>query len=168
MHGLYVFSVWLHILAASVWLGGMIFFAAVIVPAMRNDSLREKMGALVHELGVRFRTVGWTCLVLLLVTGLFNLHYRGMLDQLLEASFWGTSFGHLLGIKLVLFAIILAISGVHDFFVGPRASELLERDPNDPRAERMRKAASRFGRANLLLGLAAVALAVTLVRGIGW
>lgn len=168
MHGLYVFSVWLHILAASVWLGGMVFFAAVIVPVMRHDALREKMGALVHELGVRFRTVGWTCLVLLLATGLFNLHYRGLLDDLFDARFWGTSFGHLLGIKLALFGVILTISAVHDFFVGPRASELLERDPSDPRAERLRKAASRFGRANLLLGLAAVALAVTLVRGTGW
>ncbi|MFW5920697.1 MAG: hypothetical protein ACOCUS_02565, partial [Polyangiales bacterium] len=64
--------------------------------------------------------------------------------------------------------IVLAISGVHDFFVGPRATELLEKNPNDPRADRMRKAASRFGRANLLLGLAVVALAVGLVRGIGW
>lgn len=168
MHGLYVFSVWLHILAASVWLGGMVFFAAVIVPVMRNDALREKVGALVHELGVRFRTVGWTCLVLLLVTGLYNLHYRGLLDDLLTTSFWGTSFGQILAIKLVLFGVVLTISGVHDFFIGPRATELLQKDPNDPRAQRMRKAASRFGRANLLLGLAVVALAVTLVRGAVW
>lgn len=168
MHGLYVLSVWLHILAASVWVGGMVFFAAVLVPMLRSPKLSDQVGALVHELGVRFRTVGWACLLLLIATGLYNLHHRAMLDDLLTASFWATPFGQTLGIKLVLVGIVLAISGIHDFYVGPRATQLLRQDPTDPAAQKFRKAASRIGRANLLLGLAVVVLAVALVRGNPW
>jgi hypothetical protein len=42
---------------------------------------------------------------------------------------------------------------------------VLERDPGSPEAARLRRMASLLGRANALLALALLAIAVALVRG---
>ena len=160
------FFVWLHILAAAVWLGGMVFLALVLVPVVRRPEYREHASRLVHLTGVRFRTVGWVCLGALVVTGFANLWYRGIgWAALSNAGFWTTPFGSLLGWKLLVVAVILALSAYHDFSVGPRATAAGQADPGSAPALRLRRQASWMGRLNLLLALAAMALGVLLVRG---
>lgn len=70
-HALYLFSVWVHILAATVWIGGMLFLVLVIVPWLRRGG-RADPALFLRETGERFRNVGWTCFGLLLVTGTFT------------------------------------------------------------------------------------------------
>lgn len=52
---LYLASVWLHLLAAAVWLGGTIFLALVIVPALRRPALQGVAAPLIQWTGERFR-----------------------------------------------------------------------------------------------------------------
>ena len=160
------FFVWLHILAAAVWLGGMVFLALVLVPIVRRPEYREHASRLVHLSGMRFRTVGWICLGTLVVTGFVNLDYRGIgWAALSNAGVWATPFGSLLGWKLLVVTVILALSLVHDFRIGPRATAVGQADPGSAEALALRRQASWMGRLNLLLGLVAVALGVFLVRG---
>ena len=77
MRSLYLFSVWLHILAAIVWIGGMAFLGLVLIPAMRLSEYRAVGASLTYWTGTRFRLIGWVCLSVLLLTGVFNLLYRG-------------------------------------------------------------------------------------------
>lgn len=163
MHQLFV---WLHILAAAVWLGGMVFLALVLVPVVRRPEYREHASRLVHLTGLRFRVVGWVCLGVLAVTGFVNLSYRGIgWAALSNAGFWASPFGTLLGWKLLIVAVVLALSAYHDFRIGPRATVAGQADPRSTAALRLRRRASWMGRLNLLLALAAVALGVLLVRG---
>jgi hypothetical protein len=74
-------------------------------------------------------------------------------------------FGHTLAVKLLLVGVILTISVVHDFFIGPQATAIGQTAPGSPEAIRLRRRASWIGRLNLLLSLAVIALAVKLVRG---
>ena len=67
-------------------------------------------------------------------------------------------------VKLVLVLLVLLLSAVHDFAVGPRAAALKRADPDSVRARSLGRLASRIARANLLLTLAILALAVMLVR----
>jgi copper resistance protein D len=62
-----------HVLAAIVWIGGMLFVALVLVPVVRAQADPVLRARLFHQAGVRFRAVGWAALLLLLVTGLANL-----------------------------------------------------------------------------------------------
>ncbi|GIX49395.1 MAG: hypothetical protein KatS3mg131_3606 [Candidatus Tectimicrobiota bacterium] len=78
MRLLYLLSVWLHLLAAAVWIGGMAFLTLVLVPIVRQPEHRAQAPLLMHRTGRRFRTVGWTCLLVLFFTGLVNLVYRGL------------------------------------------------------------------------------------------
>jgi uncharacterized membrane protein len=165
-HHLYLVSVWIHILAAMVWIGGAGFIALVLVPALRREDLRAQSPEILRTAAIRFRTVGWISLSVLVVTGLTNLMLRGIpLPSLSDGAFYATRFGHALGAKLILVALILGIGAVHDFILGPRAAAAILKDPCSRDAARARRKASMMGRFTLLLGLAVVAIAVALARG---
>lgn len=165
MHALYFVSVWIHVLAAITWIGGMFFLVLVVVPWLRGRD-RATAAVFLRETGTRFRNVGWTCFAVLLATGVLNLWLRGVRPENFTQREWLTSpFGHAVICKLGLFALVLVLSAVHDFFVGPRATLAVEDDPHSPAAEALRRQASLLGRANALLALLLVALGVILVRG---
>ena len=165
MPSAYYLNVTIHVLAAMLWLGGMFFLAVVGAPALRAvdpPALRQK---LFQELGVRFRTVGWWAIGVLVVTGVINLHYRHWLqwDGLLNnAAFWRTATGHSLAAKLLSVAAMIVVSFVHDFIVGPRAGTV---PPGSPEALALRKRAALLARANAILGVVVVVAAVRLARG---
>jgi len=166
LHALWIVSVWLHIVSVTIWLGGSLFLALVIVPVLRRPEYHAPAARLVQAAGVRFRAVGWICLGIILATGLFNLNYKGYdWSYLWSGLLFKGPQGRAIGAKLGLAVGVLAISLVHDWYLGPKASRLLLSDPNSADARALRRAASWMGRANVLLGLAIVAMAVMFVRG---
>lgn len=168
MHWLYVISMWLHILAAATWIGGMVFLVLVLLPVTRRAEYRGAAAGLINWTGVRFRFVGWVCFGLLIVSGTVNLLYRGIgWAELTGSEFWAGGFGRAFGLKMILVAVILAGSAIHDFYMGPKATEAWQSDPTSPRARSLRRQATMFGRVNMLLALAVVILAVIMVRGWG-
>jgi uncharacterized membrane protein len=163
MQALYIVSVWLHVIAATAWLGGMLFLSVVLVPALSGHPQR---GALILVAARRFRSVGWISLGVLLATGLVNLHHRGLLSaELFDAAFVTSSYGSTVALKLLFVALTLLLSATHDFCVGPKAAAAMRAAPDAVSTQRLRKTASYMGRLNLLLALIIVAFAVTLVRG---
>lgn len=169
MYGLYISVIWLHLIAAAVWVGGMVFFAVVIVPVIRHPDYRAQAGDLVHRTGVRFRWLGWIALGTLIATGTYLVIHRGVgVTELTSPAFYATSFGRTLGAKLLVVTAIVVATLVHDLSMGPRATRLLRERPSDPRAQRVRVVARYWGRANLLLALVVLALAAMLVRGAPW
>jgi len=55
---------------------------------------------------------------------------------------------------------------LHDIVVGPRAVAKLREAPGSAQALRLRRLASWMGRTTLLLGVAIIAAAIMLVRGV--
>ena len=165
MRLLYLVSVWLHIVAAMAWIGGMLFLVTVLVPMLRKPAMRPRAAELFHEIGGRFRLVGWIALSTLVVTGVFNVMSRGYrFGQLLDGDAFAGAWGHALAAKLALVTLIAALSGLHDFWLGPMATRLAREGAPPEKRERFRRIASFMGRGTLLLALTVVALAVTLVR----
>lgn len=165
MHALYYASVVLHVLAAITWIGGMFFLMLVVVPWLRGRD-RASAALFLRETGARFRTIGWACFAILLVTGSFNLWVRGVrFASFVDPTWLGSSFGHIVVLKLSLFVAVLALSAVHDFVHGPRATRAIQADPRSAQSERLRKVASQLGRLNAVLALMLVLLAVAIVRG---
>lgn len=162
MAGAYLASVTVHVLAALLWLGGMFFLGVVGAPVLRAvqpDALRAD---LFRRLGERFRAVGWAALAVLVATGVLNLHFSGALARMGDAGFWDTRYGHTLGWKLAAVAVMLVVSAVHDFVLGPRASRL---HPGSPRALAARRRAAWLARVNAMVGVVLVIAAVRLARG---
>jgi uncharacterized membrane protein len=162
---LYYASVTIHVLAAMLWLGGMFFLGIVGAPVLRDiepPALRQR---LFQELGSRFRRIGWIAIAVLVATGILNLHFRGWLrwtGVLAEGSFWRSATGEALATKLIVVALMISISAIHDFVHGPRAGRAA---PGSPVALAMRKRAARLARLNAMLGVLLVIAAVRLAGG---
>ncbi|MEW6470463.1 MAG: copper resistance protein CopD [Bacteroidota bacterium] len=160
MRELYFASVFLHILAAAVWVGGMIFLVLVLIPAIRKN---PEKALLLHTIGLKFRTVGWVILSILLVTGLYNMHFRQVAFtwQGLTESYAGRMAGY----KLLIFTVTVLISAIHDFYIGTTATRLWMDKADIQKTNRFRFWARWAGRINVLLALMAVGIGVALVRG---
>jgi uncharacterized membrane protein len=160
----YYLNVTIHVLAAMLWLGGMFFLAVVGAPVLRAVEPPALRARLFHALGLRFRAAGWASIGVLLVTGVINLHYRGLLtaEVWTRTTFWGTRMGHALAWKLGAVTMMIVVSAIHDFLQGPAASRL---EPGSPEALRARRRASLLARLNALLGLIIIVAAVHLARG---
>jgi len=131
--------------AAITWIGGMLFVALVLVPVMRREdpALRAR---LFHVTGVRFRTVGWIAIGVLVATGLGNLWLNPALLRLPRLH-W----------KLGLVALALVLAVAHDFVLGPRAGK-----PGAAPSVRVR--ASWIARINVVVVLVIVLLGLGLLR----
>jgi copper resistance protein D len=163
----YVISVSLHILAASVWIGAMVFLAAAVLPVLRRPPYQAVAVPLIHAIAIQFRWIAWATLGALVATGIASLHFRGFgWAQVQDGSMWQGEFGRVLGVKLACVALILAISAWHDLVVGPRFTRAALADPRSARTRRLRRVAAWIGRLMLLLSIGAMALGVMLVRGV--
>ena len=159
----YLINVSVHVFAALIWLGGMFFLALVGAPVLRKVESPQLRAQLFKVLGERFRTVGWICIITLLITGLLNLHFRGFLsmDVLGSGRFWATSYGKTLALKLTAVLGMLILQIIHDFFHGPAASRATA---GTPEALRMRRTAAMMARISAILGIIVVLAAVRLTR----
>ena len=160
---MYRITVTIHVLSAMFWLGGMFFLAIVGAPALRglDPDLRRR---LFKEIGERFRTASWVVIGVLVVTGVLNLHFRGLLEPALRggSDFWLGAAGRMLTWKLALVFVMVTIACAHDFWLGPRSSELT---PGSEEHQRIRQTVMWLGRVNALVGVLLVYVATRLVRG---
>lgn len=150
-----------------LWLGGMFFLGIVGAPVLRNIEPPPLRQRLFQELGSRFRSVGWSAITVLVITGVVNLHFRGWLHWrgvLGAADFWRSAVGHALAAKLIAVVLMISISAIHDFIHGPRAGRAA---PGSPAAIALRKRAALLARVNAMLGIILVIAAVRLARAGG-
>jgi uncharacterized membrane protein len=162
MSWLYYTSVSVHVLAAMLWLGGMLFLGLVGAPALRSVEPPQLRQALFRDIGTRFRGVGWAAIATLVVTGILNLHFRGWLASAFASSaFWSTTPGRALAMKLIAVLTMILVSAFHDFVHGPRASRFA---PGTPDAIAARRTAMLLARFNALVGIVIVLIAVRLAR----
>lgn len=164
MSELYYLNVTVHVLAAMLWLGGMFFLGVVGAPVLRTVEPPPLRQRLFQELGSKFRRVGWYAIAVLVITGIFNLYFRGWLhwDVVGSAAFWRSGVGHALAAKLLAVVAMISISAIHDFVHGPRAGRAV---PGSPAAIAMRKRVALLARLNAVLGVVLVGAAVRLARG---
>lgn len=130
---------WVHVAAASLWIGGLVMLALV---GWRLDG-----GGRRHAF-LRFSGLAAGLVVLVLAAGI----YLGVLRLPAIADLWETSYGRVLLVKVGLVALALAWGAAHHFLVRPR----LEQGRPLP--------GGRVGRS--LLGESLVGIAVLLVAAI--
>jgi uncharacterized membrane protein len=152
-------NVWLHIVAAVIWIGGMLFLSLVAVPVLRQVEPPLLRMNLFRAMARRFRGLVWICIAILVLTGIGNVLFYGN-------TFPGSAYMTVLQIKLVLVAILVGLGLLHDFVIGPRAGRALSRDGLPPtETDRfMVTLAPWVGRFNLLLGVVILVLAAALTR----
>ena len=152
--------VWIHLLAAMVWMGGMVFLSVVLVPVLKRDGAFAQYALLFRTIAYRFRAVVWGAMGILVATGLTLAAGRSI--PLMEPSRWPTIFAAKIGLVTLLFTLTL----LHDLVVGPR----VRRSLGIPEAERSARdrVLLRYSvlvpRISLLVALLVLLLAVVLAR----
>ncbi len=116
-------SLLLHLLAAALWLGAIVFFLAVIGPAAQG--LEPKIAIRTMNQGrIGLETLSWSAIGVLLLTGIFLLAARLQAGATLDGAF-----GILLGVKLFLFIAMAVHHGLQVFKYAPQIAELTEKLP---------------------------------------
>jgi uncharacterized membrane protein len=155
-----VLLVWLHVLAAVSWIGGMIFLSLVLSPLVRSRKAVPEFMALFRSAARRFRFVVWGAIVILLLTGPPLLHQRGI--PIMDPSRWPL----ILAVKLGLVAVLLFFTLTHDLILGPRVGRIVQL-PSERRSgldDVLVACSPWIARCSLLLTLAVLFSAVVLVR----
>lgn len=151
---------WLHILAAVAWIGGMIFLSLVLVPVLKRDGMFAQHIALFRAIAYRFRAVVWSSVIVLLVTGLFLVGQRNI--ALGNVASWP----RILVLKLSLVLLLLCVTLLHDWVVGPRVVRVMTvpAEARTPFDQALARSSSWLPRLSLLLALGLLFAAVSLAK----
>lgn len=114
----YYISVWVHIIGAAFWIGGMLFLPLVLLPGIKDHPDRKKI---LLVTGLKFRYYGYFVLAIMLVTGLLSVHYRGI--GFSWSFFFESKYGGLVSLKILLFITMIILSIFHDLVFGRKAIE---------------------------------------------
>jgi Predicted integral membrane protein len=155
---IYRISVFLHIFAFSIWFGGMIFISLILRPSIMR---RQDYPEIIDVVARKFSKITWFFIFpVLFVSGFFNSYFRTGEINPFEWSQYAP--GKIALVKFHLFILILILSALHDFKLGPKAVELMKSNANP---EKFRKLSGIVGRVNFLLGIVMLILGILLVRG---
>lgn len=109
-----IISDFIHILAAAVWIGGLIFLA-ISLQTLRRESKSEELGSVISELLPRFTTVALLSAGTLIITGIFS---GWMQVTIPEAT--ATPHGWALVAKVLLLVPLFGIAAVNSFWITKR------------------------------------------------
>jgi len=105
-----------HLLAAVVWIGGMLYATLVLMPAMEAIDPPQR-GRLMGAVGQRFIPLVWISIAVLLVTGFLKTP-AGMLFSL--ASIYGI----LLTVKHLVVLLMVINAALITFVLSPKMEKL--------------------------------------------
>ncbi|WP_089940465.1 CopD family protein [Candidatus Entotheonella palauensis] len=155
-----VFIVWLHLLGAMIWVGGLVFLVLVVGPALkRATSVREHLRLGLNVEG-RFRAVMWPAVGVVLLTGLFNV-----INLLYATSLSGGSlppmFTRMLALKIGLVVVMVILQAVDQLVVRSKRIEGLKNLA--PEATALSAPLLTWQRLSQWLGLVIMVLAIAVV-----
>jgi copper resistance protein D len=165
---MYFLCVWLHILAAAVWTGGLIYTAAVVVPFALSHQGEERQRIL-RGLGRRFRWIGWGSVAVLILTGIGNLVLRLTpikFSQILNGELFNPErVERLIAVwlpwKLMLVIVMIGLMAFHDI-TSIQAAKRYEGSPDGAPGNRL---GSRAAALATLVAILVLYVSVRLVRG---
>jgi len=140
-----------HLLAATIWVGGTVALVFVAVPPIQRLA-GEQRAQLLHALGRRWRPLGWSSLGIAILSGAV---IAGREHAFGETS---TRFDWVLAVKGALVGLLVAGAYLHDYVLGPGLARQIR--AGEPQS--LRPLLVAIGRLNLALTLVIPVLGVLL------
>jgi copper transport protein len=110
----------LHLVAAALWVGGMMYIAVVYLPLLKGKSWQQQAVSLLATL---------PCYSPLAITGVVLMALSGPLNAATRLLSWdqflSTAYGRTLLIKIVLVGAMLVTSAIHVLLLRPRLAKAL-------------------------------------------
>lgn len=143
------FTPWLHILAATVWVGPQFFLFIAAIPALRTIEDMHIRARAMRVLTTRFGYLAWGAMAVLVVTGIGSLFEHDTdLDILFDRNY-----GTIFIVKMVLVGAVVALTALHTFVVGPRLLDLQEKMSDEAELAPARRTSIIVSASSLLLAL---------------
>ena len=142
---------WVHVVSAVVWVGGLAYQSHVLLPLARRGQL-----ATFAEAALRARPVTWTAIGLAVLTGFYNVTELGPMQRVMESGA-----GLMVVGKFILVIAMAAIMGQRDFaqLALLRGALASSGDPQLPL-----RAIARMDRIVLLLALVVIYVGLAISR----
>lgn len=141
----------LHLLAAGAWLGALLALVLMVSGRIGDTRLR-----LIADAVKRFEWVGALIVLTVSVTGVMN--YLFIVGPRLDGVLFGT-YGQLLAIKVLVFAVMLVLAALNRFHLGPSLQQSLRDGQHLIAAKALRR--------SVVMELALALLIVALVAWLG-
>jgi copper resistance protein D len=142
---------YLHVVAAVVWIGGLAYQAHVLLPAARRGAV-----APFAEAARRARPVTWTAIAIVVLSGFYNVTQLGDLARVMESGA-----GLMLAAKFTLVILAVALASQRDFAQVTLLTAALATGADPARPLR---SITRLDRIVLLLGLIVIYLGLAVSR----
>ena len=154
---------WVHLVAASIWVGGSIFLGIVLAPMLKSitGTLEERI-ALMIKIGRRFNKIAIPSFVILIITGIYNsrvfLQEPGLLFE--------TNYGIILFFKIILVIATLITYIIHIRILNAETEKTLSGGYAETiYVQSIRSKIIYLGRITVILSVAILLLAAILDNG---
>jgi uncharacterized membrane protein len=141
---------WVHLVGAMVWIGGLAYQTHVLLPGARRGDPRPFADA-----ARRARPVTWTAVALVVLSGFYNVTQLGSLERVMQSGA-----GLMLAAKFALVIIAVALAAQRDFAQLP----ILDAAIRGGDATRALSAVGRLDRVVLLLAVVVIYLGLAVSR----
>ncbi len=155
---------WIHLISASIWVGGSIFIGIVFVPVLKTmtTSMEERLQIMI-KVGKRFNKIAVPSLIILIITGVYNSHQFLSKPELLLSS----SYGNFLIIKIILVIALIIVFTVHIRIIRKDIEEkILSKEMPENQIQKLRKKIIILGEATVVISIAILFMAALLDTGI--
>ena len=159
-----VIVTWIHLISASIWVGGSIFLGVVLAPLLKKMSLSiEERLELMIKVGRRFNKIALPSLVILIGTGIYNSHLVLQSTEILFTS----SYGAFLITKIVLVIALIVTFAVHiRLFSKDIEQKISARQIADTELKKLNKKGMILGETTVVISVAILFFAALMDAGI--
>ena len=156
--------IWIHLISASIWVGGSIFLGVVLAPLLKKMSLSiEERLELMIKVGRRFNKIALPSLVILIGTGIYNSHLVLQSTEILFTS----SYGAFLITKIVLVIALIVTFAVHiRLFSKDIEQKISARQIADTELKKLNKKGMILGETTVVISVAILFFAALMDAGI--
>ncbi len=154
---------WVHITSAAIWVGGSLFIGVVFAPILKKMSMPvEERIQLMVQVGRRFNKLAMPALFILMATGMYQAHLVLQKSDIL----YETSYGHVLIIKMVLVAALVALYAVHVRIIRKDVEDkIIAKQMPEDQLQKLRKKIIILGEVTVVLSVIILFLASVLNAG---
>lgn len=154
---------WIHLVSASIWVGGSLFIGVVISPLLRTmpTSLEERLQFMI-KVGRRFNKIAIPSLLILIGTGIYNsIAFLNKPDLLFSSSY-----GNFLIVKIILVVALILAYAVHVRIIRKDVEEkIISKQLSDTQIQKLRKKIIILGEVTIVLSVAVLFMAALLDAG---
>lgn len=155
-------NLWLHIFAATLWVGPQVFLFVAVIPALRQVTDTVERTRALRVVVYRFGYLSLAAMAVLIATGIQNIlnanetyfaRGPGMLDY---------RFGIILVAKLTMVAVSIVLTAYHALVIGPQQLALSEQGGPEDEIARLRGLSIAVSGLNLLVSIGILVAAAML------